>query len=320
MFEDFTFDQKVKPGDRPGLDSNLSPRDIPTAWNSPQAAPATLLVRPTTNDNNRGSPRHGPDTIESLTQQLSRQSLLSYVRSDGKRRAAISPGYMMNQIPGSHSTPIPSTPSAQSQPLLARTLNEDMLRASRPKFDFASTRLSHVPETSPPVPSMDSRSRLAIDTGAQSNGHNPRVVREALLEMMITRGVQCNVQTTLPLTRTLPPPPSTLSGTEAGGARDSPMADADRSSEPLKALEVDAGRPGKNDETAVRVHLRQAAAPSGIRRANGLRFPSSAEKALRSQNFKFNNVRMRKRDKEKSKPPTQMPTPPAEETFNTASS
>lgn len=323
MFEDFTFDQKEgkQPGgNNPDLDSGLSPMDYPTDWNSLQAAPATLLISLT--------PRHesdddgyGSDSIDSITEQLSRQSLLTYHRSNGSSRVAIAPGY---SIPGANSTPIPSIPSIRSQPLLARTLDGGIRMATRHDFNISSTRFLHVPGThlvpdgrKSPKPGMNQEVE-------QSSLQNPRPVREALVEIMISRGVQCNVQPAKPSTSTFTTQIPALQ-TDARAAQynpDLPLQDVNRHQEPIEAIEVDQGWTGNNDDdddVASRMSLRQAAVPSGIRRANGLRFPSSAEKALRCQGLIHNKIKMRKRPKEKSSAQAQMPTPPPEDTSGTMS-
>lgn len=323
MFENFTFEQRkvTLAEDGTDLEPRLSPKDVPVDWNSPLARPPT--TRPTFSQDNH----HSSESIDTLVQQMSRQTLLPYRRSDGSRAvrriqepdsnwAAVTSQTQMHPI---------SLPHTWHRPSLAPTYPGGSSQAP------PAQNLCSAPTGSPHSPADMSVSRTYLSPSPSPVMHpkthggpaNPRAVREALLEIMITKGLQCKVQASAPLTPVSASEPTSprIEALEAKESSDHLMSGADRPLEPLEPLEVDGKFGAKEEEAFLKslVSLRQAATPGGIRRSSGLRFSSSAEMAAKTQNLKRNKIKMRKRDKGKSaklpqaQEPMQMPTPPPED-------
>ncbi|KAK9782420.1 hypothetical protein SCAR479_00763 [Seiridium cardinale] len=309
MFEDFTFDQKkVKSSDRSDLEPHLSPKDAPVDRLPLQAAPA---IRRPTYHHHDGQSASG--TIDTLVQQMSRQTLLPYVRSDGRLRA-------IPQLEDSTGWPVPiyrpnySIPPRQNPPSVAPTRSEKVSEA--PLAALSATGSRYV-ATGPASSPASCPSQLRLDPELSSNTSNPRAVREALVEDMITNGVQCKVQASSSIApvSTSPSTVPTIPASKVEDDTDLSMLDVDQSQDVLGPIEVDDAFDEKREEALLRsmVSLRQAGAPGGIRRSSGLRFCTSAEAALKQKNLKRNKIKMRKRDKPKSIEAAQMPTPPPED-------
>ncbi|KAH6655446.1 hypothetical protein BKA67DRAFT_534371 [Truncatella angustata] len=310
MFGNFTFCQKkVNSGDTPELESDLSPKDVPTDWSSPQAVhlPATPVARPTfstSNQNHNHESDHGSEQMETLVQKMSRQTLLSYHRSDGSLRGVpqvedSETGWSLPMGGSTFSVPIPA-----SLPSLAAT-NEKEYRDILPyKLVVDSTPLPSLASRAVPYKRDGSTSRLQYELPPPSDAPSPRAVREALMEKMIKHGVQCRVQPSMP------------DQTHAPKANmDQPMLDANIPTEEL--VPIEAGGLGGDDKN-VSISLREAGMPSRIRyRRAGGNFTclSAAEIASKNKNLKRSAVRMRRRPSDKPKPigPVQLPTPPPEQ-------
>lgn len=321
MFGEFTFDQtEVKSRHVSGLEPSISPRDVPADWDSPHAAPATP-GRPTL-DSRDSLNRRGSESIDSLILQMSRQTLLPYVRSSGCVRAVRRAPDTATEwsIPPNPSIPLPFVRVQQSQSL---TLDQRAPGAQLQAQDAEPIALPNVAGEFV-IDHTFRQTQERLRASVQTAPINPRTIRETLMEMMITQGVQCSIQPSSPLTPASVSEPTTPSmrACEPEHATDQSMANADDPLEPLEALEVDSVFNEKDEGSFLRnmVSLRQAGAPCGIRRPSALRFCSSAEKAMKGRNLKRNKIKMRKRDAKPPLSPTQMLTPPPEEVASPASS
>ncbi|ETS80989.1 hypothetical protein PFICI_05991 [Pestalotiopsis fici W106-1] len=342
MFDNFTFHQveevhrtRHHVDDANKSEPHLSPNNDydPVDWFSPQATPATTKYRPTEEDS---SSQHGSSNsdsgsgstgIDHIVRQMSRQTLLPYVRSNGQVRAVSHMEDVSTEWPSLDDDPISSfaMPFRRTQLQVPRAALRNMYRATPQTPDApAQETTSPAEHAAAEVASDASRSPAhhqflpQPETPAEPTSSNPRAIREALVESMIAHGVQCNVQSNpLPAAST---DPGVLVGGKVQAKADQPMLDAGAVQGLSDSLEV--GDPlADNEELAFMcklASLRQAGKPSGIRRANGLNYRSSAEAAahLSKRGLVRNKLKMRRRDK--SKPtdpidPKQMLTPPPEE-------
>ncbi|KAI1861453.1 uncharacterized protein JN550_010833 [Neoarthrinium moseri] len=296
MFEDFTFDQRVNPGTAPDPDTRLSPTDVPADWSSSQRLAAPTQSSSTPYQRTQRTQRNS-ETIDTLAHQLSRQSLLSRTQHEGLESISVPV-----EDASSQRSPVASS-SVPSQAPLAQQPSETLQNSPPRNLDRAQSQLPD--SRTDLVASCASGPQPRIDTRCQTNPSNPRAVREALMEIMIAHGVQCNVQNSSPPT----PVSNSQPGFPSGSSTD-PIEPADQSMlDALEPLEVDMDFREQEEEALIRnlVTLRQAGMAGGIRKPNGLKFCTSTEAALKCKNLKRNKLKMRKRDR--SKP---MLTPPPE--------
>jgi hypothetical protein len=316
MFEGFTFDQKGV-GSRSRPDFNeviISPKDVAPDWPPSEAAPAILSPWFTSPFDLQSQPR--PEPIDSLVRQMSSQSLLSNPQSESRTATWIlknEPATIEVSSPIQEMSPPiePLVPSITASPAVS---HKDLRDSPLPNHN--ATGHDSVDDGMPMIEDTKN-SPPQSDACAQSNTFNPRAVRESLMELMITHGLQCNVQTSTPTTPISACRPSLPNFTTTSNfnripclapiprftpllqlGSDEPMGDTEMS------LEVDVGYNEQEDDFLLNslVSLRQAAAPGGIRRYGGLKYRRSAEIALQGKNMRRNEIKMRKRPKSKSAP------------------
>jgi hypothetical protein len=310
MFEHFTFAQRVNAGVAPDPDPNVSPKDVPTDWSASSVAPDKLIASahtPTHAHSREGdntSHRHrrhhaGAEPIDGLISQMSRQTLLPPLQ---------------HHFPNYNIDPT-------GQPALAHTVQSPCDLSTAPSYSpevdvRCPRRLHHLqaadlaqpPQDSSDPPPAASGRKLPPWSDPRLHGQNHRAVREALMEIMITQGVQCNVHPSSPVT----PVSVTQPLFPVLEARDPNEMHDDSVLEP-QVLEVDSDCTNQDDTEALLrsyVKLRTVGSSGSMRKANGLRYCSSAEAALKSKNLKRNKIKMRKRDKTKVPPSLSPPEAP----------
>ncbi|KAF7538231.1 hypothetical protein G7054_g3041 [Neopestalotiopsis clavispora] len=339
MVDNFTFHQVEEEVDRPhhhGDDANdRKPHVLPKDDYNPAdwfATPATTRDGPTLEDS---SSYHDPSSsnsgsgsagVDHIVRQMSRQTLLPYVRSNGQVRAVSHMEDVSTEWPSLDDDPISSftMPFRRTQLQVPRAALRNMYRAP-PQTPDAPAQETTTPVEHVAVKVAPDASRMHIcrptlpqtETSIEPKSSDPHTVREVLLESMIAHGVQCTVQT-----NPVPAPtgPGIIEAREVEIDSDQLMLDAGTGQGLSDSLE--AGGPfAENEELAFMrkmAGLRQAGKPSGIRRANGLNYRSSAESAthLSKRGLVRNKLKMRRRDKSKptdSTDPKQMLTPPPED-------
>lgn len=354
MYENFTF-HRVEEVNPPGpdddasvLEPRLSPNGCshdPAGWYAaPEDAPATTTTIPTTTKtpqddrpaSSSDAGQHGTPSIDHIADRLSRQTLLPYVRSNGQvsavsRMEDVSTEWLsLDDDDPMSGFAMPfrrvqlQVPRAAVQNTYNRALSQssDVAPPNKtppPVQPVAAQTLVPNEPTSPSV-GLGSLPQTKTSDDAKSS-EPPRVAREALVESMISHGVQCNVQN--PATAPPMPTGSPLPALEAWGMEsetDEPMLEAAQG--PYDSSGVDDLLAESDGLALMRTmaSLRQAGRPSGIRRANGLNYRSSAESAVSLGNKRGlvrNKLKMRRRDKPKPTDPNdpkQMATPPPEDT------
>ncbi|KAI4593569.1 hypothetical protein KJ359_009255 [Pestalotiopsis sp. 9143b] len=354
MYENFTF-HRVEEVNPPGPDDDasvLEPRLSPKArshdpagwYAAPEDAPATTTTIPTeptpqdhrpTSSSDGG--QHGSPSIDHIADRLSRQTLLPYVRSNGQvsavsRMEDVSTEWLSlddDDPMASFAMPFRRVQLRVPRVAVQNTYNRAPSQSSgvAPPSNKTPPPVQHVVaqtlasnESTSPSASLESLPQTKASDDAESS-EPPRVAREALVESMISHGVQCNVQN--PTTAPPMPAGSPLPALEAWGMEsetDQPMLEPAQG--PYDSSEVDDLLAESDGLALMRsmASLRQAGRPSGIRRANGLNYRSSAESAVSLGNKRGlvrNKLKMRRRDKPKltdPNDPKQMATPPPEDT------
>lgn len=300
MFEHFTFAQKrVRSGVAPDPDQSISPKDVPTDWSASSVAPAKLAHSSTASlsDHTRSHgdyhrlQHNGPEPIDGLINQMSRQTLLPPLQNHFAN---------YNCGPTSEPTPAP-TAGGWCDPF---SHDSDGIDPRRPRgLAVSDIDPTSAPDDSFALPQLTAGRRLPPWSDPRLHGHNPRAVREALMEIMITQGVQCNIRPSSPPSSASQPSFPTLEARSPDEMRDDPLGSS--------SFEIDPDCGSQEDTEALLrsyVKLRSVGSSGAMRKANGLRYCSSAEAALKSKNLKRNKIKMRKRDN-KPKPHVSVPPP-----------
>ncbi|KAH8671208.1 hypothetical protein BX600DRAFT_509901 [Xylariales sp. PMI_506] len=298
MFEDFAFDKRAEGAARPDPEPNIDPHAVPTDW-FPVYPPATVATSAPIR-----AAKPSAATIDRLAHQMSRQSLIprsecnSNLVGDSTGDAPFDEALSVDldldlDLDLDVDLDLELEPTVELGPATSGDIGKPSLLASDATTEIGKQQpQQHQDKIKQWADCADSLpSPPTVEYSAVRRSLSPRVVRESLVEMMITHGVQCSVHA---------PASHLLSGNMLASPSDRSLGDLIGDVD--IPLEIDDINFREEEEAMLRsiVSLRQAAGPGGVRRLNGLKYCTSSEAALKSKNLKRNKIKMRKRPKSRS--------------------